>query len=93
MDSEINHKRCFIKISFINKGMDFINLSSIFRDNSVSSIPTYFQNTGTPIICHKFNNSVRSIIFNLNKYLFQVSILIQILPIPEIVKTQCIAIQ
>ena len=75
MDSEFNHKRCFIKISFINKGMDFINLSSIFRDNSViSSIPTYFQNTGTPVICHKFNNSVRSIIFNLNKLVSGVDI-------------------
>ena len=52
IDSEINHKRYFIKISFINKGIDFIDLPSIFRDNSViSSIPTCLQNTGTPISC------------------------------------------
>ena len=33
IDSENNNKRCFIKISLINKGMDFIDLPSIFRDN------------------------------------------------------------
>ena len=30
IDSEINHKRQFIKIPFINKGIDIINLPSIF---------------------------------------------------------------
>ena len=45
IDSEINHKRHFIKIPFINKGIEFIDLPSIFKDRSVtSSIPAYFQN-------------------------------------------------
>ena len=40
IDSRINHIRHFIKIPFINKGMDFIDLPSILRDKSVqSSIP------------------------------------------------------
>ena len=40
IDAEINHQRHFIKIPFINKGMDFIDLPSIFQDKSVtSSIP------------------------------------------------------
>ena len=44
--AEINHQRHFIKITFINKGMDFINLPSILQDKSVtSSIPDYFQNS------------------------------------------------
>ena len=30
-DSEVNHKRHFIKIPFINKGMEFIDLHSIFK--------------------------------------------------------------
>ena len=48
--------------------MDFIDLPSIFRDSSVvSSNPTYFQNTETPIICYKYNKPVRSIVFNYNK--------------------------
>ena len=37
IDSKINHIRHFIKIPFINKGMDYINLPSIFRDKSVQS--------------------------------------------------------
>ena len=47
-DSEVNHKRHFIKISFINKGIEFIDLHSIFKDNLVvSSIPNYFYNSET----------------------------------------------
>ena len=45
IDFETTHKRHFIKISFINKGIEFIDLPSFFKDRSVtSSIPTYFQN-------------------------------------------------
>ena len=52
IDYEINHIRHFIKITFINKGIEFIDLPSIFRDNSVAlSIPTYFENTESPMIC------------------------------------------
>ena len=32
IDSEINHIRHFIKIKFVNKGIEFINLPSIFKD-------------------------------------------------------------
>ena len=58
----------FIKIPFINKGIEFIDLHSIFKDNSViSSIPNYFNNSETPIICYKYNKPIRSTIFNFNK--------------------------
>ena len=68
IDSEVNHKRHFIKIPFINKGIEFIDLHSIFKDNSViSSIPSYFNNSETPIICYKYNKPIRSTIFNFNK--------------------------
>ena len=44
IDSEINHIRHFIKIPFINKGIEFIDLLSIFRDNNfISAIPSYFN--------------------------------------------------
>ena len=66
IDSETNHKRHFIKIPFINKGIEFIDLPSIFKDRSVtSSIPTYF--TETPIICYKYNKPIRNTVFNFNK--------------------------
>ena len=54
--------------SFINKGIEFIDLHRIFKDNSViSSIPNYFNNSETPIICYKYNKPIRSTIFNFNK--------------------------
>ena len=68
IDSEVIHKRHFIKIPFINKCIGFIDLHSIFKDNSViSSIPNYFNNSETPIICYKYNKPIRSTIFNFNK--------------------------
>ena len=42
-----------IKIQFINKGIDFIDLPRVFKDRSVvSSIPDYFKNKGPPILCY-----------------------------------------
>ena len=55
IDSEVNHKRHFIQIPFINEGMEFIDLHSIFKDNLViSSIPNYCysNNSETPISCY-----------------------------------------
>ena len=68
IDSEVNHKQHFIIIPFINKGIEFFDLHSIFKDNSVISfIPNYFNNSETPIICYKYNKPIRSKIFNFNK--------------------------
>ena len=68
IDSETNHKRKFIKNPFINKGIEFIDLSSIFRDRSViSSIPAYFHNSEPRIICFKYNKPIRNTVFNFNK--------------------------
>ena len=40
---EIYHIRQFIKVQFVNKGIEFINSASISKDKSVfSSIPAYF---------------------------------------------------
>ena len=75
IDSEINHIRHFIKIQFYNKGIEFINLHSISKDKSViSSIPTYFENKESPIICYKYNKPIRSIVFNYNKLVTELNI-------------------
>ena len=51
IDSKINPIRHFIKIQFVYKGIEFINLRSISKDKSViSSILTYFENKESPII-------------------------------------------
>ena len=58
----------FHKIPFINKGIEFIDLPSSFKDRSVtSSILIYFQNAEPPIICYKYNKPMRNTIFNFNK--------------------------
>ena len=66
IDSEINHIRHFIKIQFVNKGIEFINLPGIFKDKSViSSIPTYFENKESPMICYKYNKPIRSTVLTI----------------------------
>ena len=55
--------------------MEFIELHSIVKDNSViSSILNYFNNSETPIICYKDNKPIRSTIFNFNKILTEINI-------------------
>ena len=55
-------------LSKFHSFIEFIDLHSIFKDNSViSSIPNYFNNSETPIICYKYNKPIRSTIFNFNK--------------------------
>ena len=68
IDSEINHRRHFIKIPFINKGIEFIGLPGVFGGGSVaSSMPAYFQNSEPPIICYRYNKPIRNTVFNFNK--------------------------
>ena len=56
------------RYSFINKGIEFFDLHSIFKDRSVtSSIPAYFQNSEPPIICYKYNKPIRNTVFDFNK--------------------------
>ena len=56
IDSETSQKRHFIKIPFINKRIDIIDLPSILKDKYItSSIPDYFQNYGPSIISYKYN--------------------------------------
>ena len=75
IDSEIYHTRHFIKLPFITKGIEFIDLPSIFQDNNdISSIPSYFENPVPPIICYKYNKPIRNTILNFNKLVFYLDI-------------------
>ena len=75
IDAEINHQRHFNKIPFINIAMDFIDLTCVFQDKSVtSSIPDYFQNSEPPIICYRYNKPIRNMIFNFNEPLSDLGI-------------------
>ena len=68
IDSEINHIRHCIRIPFINnKGIEFIDIPSIFQDNVISAIPSYLENMESPIICYKYNKPIHNTILNFNK--------------------------
>lgn len=76
IDSQSDHDRHFLKILFMNKGIDFIDLPSIFRDKHVvDSIPKYFKNSEVPVICYKYKKPVRSILFNYNKIVSDLDVL------------------
>ena len=48
--------------------MEFIDFHSNFKDNLVSSsIPNYFNNSETPIMCYKYKKPIWSTIFKFNK--------------------------
>ena len=75
IDAESDHKRHFIKIPFVNKGIDFIDIQSIFKNKNVlDTIPKYFKNTESPIICYKYNKPARGLIFNYNKIVTDLNI-------------------
>ena len=55
--------------------MEFIDLHSILKDNSViSSVPNYFNNSETPTICCKYNKPIRSTISTFNKIITDMNI-------------------
>ena len=53
----------------------FHSLIYIFRDNAViPSIPSYFENTESPIICYKYNKLIRNTILIFNKMVSDIDI-------------------
>ena len=68
IDEANEHVRHFMDVFYSNKGIDFNDLPSIFRDKSViDSIPAYFRNSESPIICYKYKNPIWNISFNYNE--------------------------
>ena len=60
---------------YIDSEIELINLPSIFKDKYViSSIPTYFENKESPIICCKYNKPIRSTVFNYNNLVTELNI-------------------
>ena len=58
-------KTHFIKLDFINKGIDAVNLPSILRSKSVTeTVPTYFKEKGPPIISYTYTKAIASKILN-----------------------------
>ena len=61
-------KTQFIKIKFINQGLDLLNISNIFRDHRVTSkIPQYFENLDPPLICYQYKNLLETLFLTISK--------------------------
>ena len=65
-------KTHFIKLNFINKGIDAVNLPSILRSKSVTeAMPTYFKEKEPPMISYTYTKAIASKIFNFFHQHFQ----------------------
>ena len=55
----------FMKAKFLHKGIEAINLSQLFRSQSVmDKIPAYFKNKEPPIISYQYTYTAASKLFN-----------------------------
>ena len=55
----------FMKIKFLNKAVDAINLLALLQSTSVTDkIPVYFRDKEPPIVSHEYTSTVASKIFN-----------------------------
>ena len=90
IDSESNHIRSFIKIPFINKGIDCIDLPSIFQDKSVIQSAVYLPTSKIQnlllFVTNITNQSEILFLISINLFLILISMLI--LLSLEIVKIQ-----
>ena len=79
IDSVSNHILHFIKIPFINKGIDFIDLASIFQDKSVTqSIRTYKIQNLPLFVTNIINQSDILFLISINLFLILIFMLILI---------------
>ena len=69
-------KTHFIRIKFVNQGLDLLNISEIFWDHRVTcKIPQYFENLDPTLICYQYRNPIRNIIFNYNQVISDADVL------------------
>ena len=64
----------FMKIKFLNKAVDAINLPTLLRSTSVTEkIPVYFRDKEPPTVSYEYTNTVASKLFNFAPALSNVS--------------------
>ena len=64
-----------MKIKFLRKGIDAINLPQLLRSQSVmDKIPAYFKDKEPPIISYQYTNAVASKLFNFSSALSNLDI-------------------
>ena len=65
----------FMKIKFLHKGIDAINLPQLLRSQSLmDKIPAYFKDKEPPIISYQYTNTVANKLFNFSSTLSNLDI-------------------
>jgi hypothetical protein len=61
-------KKHFLKVTFHNKGIEMINLSSMVHSKKVrSTLPDFIEDKEPPIISYKYTKTIGKTIFNFRK--------------------------
>ena len=61
-------ERKFMRINFVNKGIEYLNISNILRNKKVrKNIPPYFKDQEPPTISYKYPKSIATKILNFNQ--------------------------
>ena len=61
-------ERKFLKLNFVNKGIEYLNISNILRNKKVlRQIPPYFKDHEPPTISYKYPKSIATKILNFNQ--------------------------
>ena len=64
-DVPVEEPKYFMKIKFLNKAVDAINLPALLRSTSViDKIPVYFGDKEPPIVSYEYTGTVASKLFN-----------------------------
>ena len=64
-DDPAEKPKHFMKIKFLNKAVDAINLPALLRSTSVTDkIPVYFRDKEPPIVSYEYTSTVASKLFN-----------------------------
>ena len=74
-DVPAENPKYFMKIKFLHKGIDAINLPQLLRSQSVmDKIPAYFKDKEPPIISYQYTNTVANKLFNFSSTLSNLDI-------------------
>ena len=69
-DVPVEKPKYFMKIEYLHKGIDAINLPGLLRFKLVTDkVPLYFKNREPPIISYQYTNTVASKLFNFSSTL------------------------
>ena len=75
-DAPAEKAKHFMKIKFLHKGIDAINLPQLLRSQSVMDrIPAYFKDKEPLIISHQYTNTVANKLFNFSSTLSNLDIM------------------